>query len=264
MNDANPLQAIAAARLGDISVSLHALLRREHSKGGLIPWLRRAVTEALLLEQARALGLRVDDGELQHAADGFRRRNGLLSSTQMHAWFQEQELSADDFEAALESDLLARKLHSQVASPQRVNERFAAGQQDYDHLRLRWIVVAREDLAREIVTQVNEEGADFAALAAQHSLLASRKNGGAIGVVFRCQVEPQPIREALKDAKAGDVVGPVAAGDGFHLVLTEEISPGTLDAVTSALIGRQLFQEWLADKLAALPFSVPLVDALRS
>lgn len=262
MNDANPLEIVAAARLGDINISLHALLRREHVKGQLIPWLRRAATEALLLDHARSSGLRVEDAELQKAADLFRRRNRLLSAAETQAWLAERKISTDDFEASLESHLLLGKLRAQVASPERVTERFKARTADYDLIRLRRIVVAREDLAREIVTQVQEEGSDFAALAGQHSLHRSRKQDGAVGVVYRCQVEPPPVREASAAAKAGDLVGPVAAGEGFHLVLVEELSPGELNLATAALIAQQLFQEWLADKLAAAPFSAPLLDAL--
>lgn len=261
MNDATFLQSTPAARLGDINVSLHSLLRREHTKGELVPWLRRAATEALLLEHARSLGLRVEDSALQKAADHFRRRNRLLSAADTQAWLAERRISAEDFESTLENDLLFAKLRQHVAGPDRVAERFGARPAEYDRLQLRRIVVAREDLAREIVTQVFEEGADFAAQAAEHSQHPSRKDGGAVGVILRCQVEP-PLREALNDAKAGDIVGPVAAGEGFHLVLVEELTPARLDAPTAELIGQQLFQAWLADKLAAAPFSAPLLDFL--
>lgn len=251
---------IPAARLGETVLSLRDLLRREHLGGRLLPLLEQSAREAFLLEQARAMNLRVEDAELQDAADLFRRRRQLLTPAQTQNWLEQRRLSTDDFEAALERDLLLRKLRTNV-SQDRVGERFQAQPAAYDRLQLQRLVVAREDLARELLSQITEEGADFTELAQEHSQDRAGRNARRASVVFRCQLA-EPFRAALAEATAGAVIGPVAAADGFHLLLVEEVTPGQLDAATTAFVAQGAFNDWLKEGLAAATFSAPLLDLL--
>ena len=258
--DTNPLTAVPAAQLGETVLSLRDLLRREHRKGQLLSWLQRAATEAFLLDQARALGLHVEDAELQQTADLFRRQQQVLSADQTRAWLTERSLSADDFEAFLEDNLLLDKLKRHVIGDG-VAERFRSRPADFDQLRLQQMLLAREDLAREVHVQLTEEGADFGELAARHSLHPSRAAGGQVGPILRRQLTG-PVRQAVDSARVGVPVGPVATPEGFYLLVVEEVTAAQLDAATAAAIAQDLFGEWLAQRLAEAAFSAPLLDVL--
>jgi peptidyl-prolyl cis-trans isomerase C len=250
-----------AAQQGKTVLTLQDFLHREHQEGRLLPWLRRATRDAFLVDQARLLGLGVEDEELQRAVDFFRRSRDLTTADATHAWLKEQRLTQDDLEAAIERRLLITKLKLQVgraAAPQRFQDRM----RDYDRLRLRLILVPREDLARELLMQLTEEGADFGALAQSHSQHPSKSTGGQLGRPFRVQL-PSFLREALAEAIPGALVGPIVTAEGCYLVAVEEANPAAWDDATAAFIHQQLYQEWLAEQLAGAEFVPLLLDALQ-
>lgn len=249
-------QSRPAATLGEVTLSLHGLLTHLHRRARLRPLLQEAVVEQFLADHAARAGLTVAAEELQQAADDFRRRQGLTSAEATHAWLARERLSAQDLEDALERDLLIAKLRERLTA-ERVPDHFAAHKAGFDRARLRHVVLPRQDVARELATQVREEGRDFDELARQH-VPGYR---GATGWVRRRQLPP-PLADAVFAAAPGEVVGPVATGDGFHLALVEEVRPAELDADTAALVREELFRAWLSERLREAPLTFPLLDAL--
>src|SRR5262249_29928598 len=144
-----------AATLG--GVSAHDLLRWLHQRRRLLPLLREAAAEQFLLREVRAAGLTVFDAELQKAADRFRYRHGLTSAEQTRQWLAREGLTADDFEAGLERELLVEKLKHHLTEP-RVGDQFAANRSRYARTQLRQLVVASEGIARELLAQFTDEG----------------------------------------------------------------------------------------------------------
>ena len=97
------------ASLPGVSVSLGQLLRRLHRQGRLWPLAVKALSAQVVQQEARQAGLSVTADELQATADAFRRRAGLVTAADAHAWLARQGLSADDLEATLGELLLAGK-----------------------------------------------------------------------------------------------------------------------------------------------------------
>jgi peptidylprolyl isomerase len=246
--------------LGDISLSLGDWLVSLRRQGRLRPLLSAAVIEQLLVSRAEQAGLTVSTERLQQAADVFRRQQGLSSAARFQAWLAEQGRSLLDFEDSLERELRIDQLKDHLTRD-RITAHFAANQSAYAGAALRLILTSREDQARELLTQVREEGRDFAELAREHSLHPSRSQGGLLGLVRRRQLPPA-IAEAVFAARQGDFVGPLAAVEGFHLFLVESLAPAELNAPTRALIRQELFDAWLADTLRNVPLKVPLLDVL--
>jgi len=80
----------------------------------------------------------------------------------------------------------------------------------------RHILVASKEACEELKTQI-ETGADFAALARQHSLCPSGRQGGGLG-----QFGPgQMVKEfdtVVFSGEVGKVLGPVQTQFGYHLI----------------------------------------------
>ncbi len=77
----------------------------------------------------------------------------------------------------------------------------------------------------EAVKKQLAAGAAFDALAMVRSTdAATRFNGGDLGY-FTTDVMPEPYGEALKDAKAGDIVGPFKVDTGFAVLKVEDRRP---------------------------------------
>ena len=70
---------------------------------------RRASAEA-----ARKAGLRVRTGELQKAADSYRLQKGLFRASDTDEWLDANELTHQDFEEYIETNLLIRKLRKSL------------------------------------------------------------------------------------------------------------------------------------------------------
>jgi parvulin-like peptidyl-prolyl isomerase len=233
---------------GGLSLSLRDWLLSLKRRGRLLPLLRQGAVDHLVARRAAEAGLTVTDAELQAAADAFRRRHGLVSAADTGAWLARQGLTVDDFERSLEADLLAVKFRDHLTRDC-LPGHFAAHRDRYARARLRQIVVASEEVARELLSQITDEGRDFAELARAHSRHGpSRPAGGSLGLVPRFAV-PAAAAEAIFAARPGAVVGPVAGAEGFHLLLVEDLREPALDEPTAAVIRQELFDAWLRDQL---------------
>lgn len=80
----------------------------------------------------------------------------------------------------------------------------------------RHILVESEQTCTDLKTQI-EGGADFAALAAEHSQCPSGKEGGALGEFGPGQMVPE-FDKVVFSADVGSIEGPVRTDFGFHLI----------------------------------------------
>ena len=101
------------------------------------------------------------------------------------------------------------------------------------------MVTGRDDLARELASQVRDEGRDLEGVAREHGLPVTRRR------LFRRDL-PGPLAKALATAQPGELVGPVGTPEGFALVVVEERRPAELDAATRQALQDELFDAWLA------------------
>jgi hypothetical protein len=158
-----------------------------------------------------------------------------------------------DFEAGLEERLLAAKLkHHQTAA--RADECFAAHRTDFERLRVARVVTDRDDLARELASQIRDEGRDLEGVAREHGLPVAR------GRLFRRDL-PGPLAKALATAQPGELVGPVGAPEGFALLVIEECGPAEMDSATRQRIQDELFGGWLARRMQQATFEPGILRA---
>ena len=93
-----------------------------------------------------------------------------------------------------------------------------------DEIHARQIVVASAAEAEAIKKQL-ASGVAFESLAIEKSTdQATRFNGGALGY-FTTDVMPGAYEAALKDVKAGEIVGPVKVDNGFAVIKVEDRRP---------------------------------------
>jgi hypothetical protein len=147
----------------------------------------------------------------------------------------------DDFEAGLEESLLAAQFEQHLTGP-RVEEYFSARRAGLEQLRIGLVLVGRDDQARELASQVRDEGRDLEDVAREHGLPVAHHQ------TLRKDL-PAPLAEALAPAKPGELVGPVGTAEGFALVVVEERRPAALDRATRQRLQDDLFEGWLAGKL---------------
>ncbi|MBI4059869.1 MAG: peptidyl-prolyl cis-trans isomerase [Elusimicrobia bacterium] len=150
----------------------------------------------------------------------------------MRTRLSESGASLEALRAQLEHDVLRERL---VAKVKKVSVTDAEVRQFYEAnreklaqspaLRLRHLLVATENEARDFATALRA-GADFARLAASVSLdQASKARGGDLGFVSSGMTPPD-IEKAVFALKPGEVSAPVPSPSGFHIFKLEESRPG--------------------------------------
>jgi parvulin-like peptidyl-prolyl isomerase len=256
------LKAITAARLRGEPLSLHDVLLTARVKGQLLAPLRETVEDRLIAEQAARQGIVLSDDDLQREADAFRQANRLQKAEATHAWLADHHLTLLDLQSRLERQLLRRRLTERLVTQEQIERYFVENRQVFDRAVLSQLVVERQGVAEELLTQVREDGADFGALARRHSLhRESRPAGGYLGVVSRTTLTPA-VEAAVFGAAAGAVLGPFQTPLGWALVRVEELLPAVLDAAVTERIRGHLFQKWLDAQVKQVDVQWLLFDLL--
>jgi len=80
----------------------------------------------------------------------------------------------------------------------------------------RHILVASKEVCEDLKKQI-EAGADFAAIAREHSLCPSGKQGGALGEFGPGQMVKE-FDQVVFSGEVGKVLGPVKTQFGYHLI----------------------------------------------
>lgn len=78
------------------------------------------------------------------------------------------------------------------------------------------ILVSSQDLARELVKKA-KQGADFAALAREHSTCPSKSSGGDLGWFGPGQMVA-PFEKAVRSLGVGSISDPVQTQFGYHVI----------------------------------------------
>lgn len=128
--------------------------------------------------------------------------------------------------AALETlDRAWRDFVAEVVTPPDVAARIRAHQADWMRVDIRYAELPREDVAREALMSIREDGCDLEEAA------ESAGAGVVEGRYFLEDFEPS-VHDHLLAAQKGEVIGPLKFGDGFGLFLVvEKILPTADDPV---------------------------------
>lgn len=239
---------------------------KERSK---LEFIELAVEAAFIRQAAEHHGIEVSDEELQLAADNFRAAHDLYDVKALEKWLAERSLSFEDWESLIEGSVLRQKV-SEAITAGKVEQHFAENKLTYDTAEISRLVVADQDMARELLVQIADEDADFHSLARSYSVdAATRPAGGYAGKLERADMEAA-VESAIFGAHPGTVVGPFKLEDGWHLIKIESVHRAELDNALRETIKSKIFREWLDElwqrsdiKAPLLKVSAPANDAIE-
>lgn len=201
-------------------------------------------------KKAKELGITVSDEQLQQFADNFRSIRGLNTTDDMNKFLKSAGLTVDDFEAFCEDTILIELLKDHIVDEDRIGEYFINNRAEFDLVRVSSIVVKEENLANEIVMQVQEDGEDFHVLARKYSVDEStRYSGGYAGTISR-NLLPLEMAARVFNAAPGDLFGPFQRHGLFELILIEEVIKADMNnnEVKEAL-KEKIFSGWVSQFL---------------
>lgn len=150
-----------------------------------------------------------------------------------------EERIKSDLRKSIGLELLLEKKYATTVSDAEVRKYYDDNQRRFEapeevrasHILLRLerdateeVVKERKKEARQILRDARKDGADFAALAKEHSEGPTAKKGGDLGWFSRKQMVPEFSNAAFK-LEAGQVSEPVRSSHGLHIIKVFEKKP---------------------------------------
>lgn len=236
--------------------------RQLETEGGEMPprdaimeqTLERLIIESLQLQEAERRGIRVDDETLTAAVTEFAAQNGMdvdqfietVSAEGLsYRAFREQvrrQITID----RVQRDAVNRRVYIQ---PQDIDELLASpffAEHISDEYRLGHILLPVEpaadaaavrDQAKALVAKLRA-GADFQALAVEHSGASTALEGGDLGWRKANRI-PKLFTDIVQHMDIGDVADPVRNASGFHIVKLLDMR-GTSQQVANETLTRHI------------------------
>ena len=208
-----------------------------------------AVTEA---------GIKVEDEELQQAADQFRLMNKLDTAKDTHQWLETNQLSVNDFEKIVEFGVMSGKLMQHLFAA-KVEPYFYANQLNYASAVIYEIVLDDPDLAMELFYSIQEKEVTFYEVARQYITdVELQRKGGYLGKVTRQDLRPE-VSAAVFAARPPQLLKPVMTAKGVHVIFVEEIIKPELDEMLRLEILSEFLDDWLTEKREQLKIIAKLI-----
>ena len=202
----------------------------------------------------------VSDDELQERMNDFRIARELYKSSELDEWLDENELTIEDLENYLESDAQVIKLKAALDEDD-VRRYFFENRKEFEGARLSFIFANEKSVAEEILAQIEDDEAEFGAMAVAHSLDDNTKfSGGYDGWTMRSEMESNLEAALFGASEIGPdtILGPIEFGEMWVLVKVWEITLSSLDASTESTIRDNLFQEWLESAMGKAEIELSL------
>jgi parvulin-like peptidyl-prolyl isomerase len=234
-------------RIDDEVIGIEQFLRILKLNGQFESLIEQFVRERLTVRAAKKHGIRLSPQEVQERADQFRRVKGLHRATDTNRYLDAVGVSLEEFEAFITDSLYQEKMMEQVCSQRAINEYFKLHSPKFDSIEVSHIVLDTEGKAKEMISILRDEPEMFADMAREHSIAATREQGGVIGKVLRGSLKTD-IEAKVFSAAVGDLLGPFPSPDRsfFEIFAVNAKHPAQLDEETAAEIRRLLREEWLA------------------
>ena len=228
------------------------------------PFLNNLIEMKLQLQEARKMGLDVNDAEIEGAINEIKKKYGLTDETLMNS-LKAEGLTTEDYRQRLADQILVRKVvnfavrNNMVISDREIEKYYEDNKAKYDveeKLNIRQIFFALPEddsqkqavelKARNLVQRINK-GEDFAKLAREFSEDPSRKFGGDMGYISRGSLLKE-IEDVAVALKTGEVSRPFRGPAGLHIIkLEDRIEGGGIEKVRDE-IKETLFQKAFESK----------------
>ncbi|MEA5516745.1 peptidylprolyl isomerase, partial [Nodularia sp. UHCC 0506] len=210
--------------------------------------IEQIVSRKIIISTATDLGIKVEAEELQKAADNLRLISKLQNADYTWTWLQKHNLSLDDFEEAVFTNVISGKLAEHLFAD-KVESWFIDHQLDYAGAVIYEVILDDEDLAMELFYSLQAGEMSFPEVAHQYIQDKElRRCGGYRGIVNRKQLKAE-ISAAVFAAKPPQVLKPITTSKGLHLILVEELIQPELDDKVRYQIMFDLFGAWIKERV---------------
>jgi len=245
-------------------ISFQQALKSLRTSGKLSLFLEEIATQYLLEQEFQQRSdLEIQASVIEEAIATFQQQNGLTELQNFQSWLRNKGWDESIFREQITLSLKLEKFKVQLAQPQ-LSQYFIENKLLLDQVVLSRIVVASQDLAKELKIQIVEEGGSFERLAQTYSQSEDGAMNGMMGTVSRLQIQ-QTIAIDVYTAEVGEIIGPIACNDDcWCLIRVEKMLPATLDYAITQQLQDEIFQQWLSNKMQSLVIELCLSEPIHS
>jgi parvulin-like peptidyl-prolyl isomerase len=227
--------------------------------------LQQLINRRLVLTYLTDTGAAASPQDLTQALTRIRKQLEKQQQT-LAGYLDKAEMTEDELRHTLAWQLSWQRCLERQLTEANLQRFFEQHRRDFDGTTLRvaqilFPVTPRTDAdaLKKAVTQAEQVRAEigtgpltFAAAAQKYSAAPSGKNGGDLGPIARHEPMPEPFSQAAFALEKGQISAPVVTPFGVHLILCQEITPGTktwqdVRGDLERAVAQYLFQ-WMADR----------------
>jgi putative peptide maturation system protein len=229
------------------------------------PIARHLVDLCLIQETLQREPIALDEDELQHAMDAFRRARRLFTAEDTQRWLAEKGLTPEALEQLVGDQAALARLRARITAG-RVEEYFGVHREEFTTVTVLRLDFPDLERARAALGEARR-GTSFHTLAQRsiaQAVVTGQKPPRLDSTVLRkrdvASLELLPVMNggirsdpvaALFSAQAGDVLGPSLSKHGAALLQVLAVGPPALDRRTRQEIVQLLFDDWLAERRRA-------------
>ena len=209
------------------------------------------MSRKIIINAALKAGIKVENQELQKAANTIRLLQGLHRAEETFTWLEKHCLSVDKFEETAYLILISQKLISHLFS-EKVEPYFNQNKWDYVGVVMYEIMLDDPDLAMKLFSAIENKKISFYEVAHQYIQDQElRRRGGYRGVLYRQDLKPE-IAAAVFAARPPQMIKPIITSEGIYLIFVEEILQAELDCQLRSKILLRLFEEWVKQQVKSV------------
>ena len=201
----------------------------------MVAVLEALIEQALINQQAEALGITVTDAEVE--AEFQSMRASLSSDAAWEQWLAQNWLTEAELRQSLRDSLTTQRTQMAISG---------SGETMVATIHARHILVETLEEATAILERL-QAGEDFALLSAQFSQDPNtRNNGGDLGWFTRNDLTVPELADFALQLQPGTPGGPFQTILGFHIVETLEVGQRPVTSEELAGVSNEQFNAWLA------------------
>ncbi|MEJ6486764.1 peptidylprolyl isomerase [Nostoc punctiforme UO1] len=219
--------------------------------------IEQIITRKIIYNAASEAGIKIETEEIQKAADQMRLMNKLFNAEDTWKWLEKYNLSLDEFEEIVYTNLLSGKLAAHFCVD-KVEGYFYEHQLDYVGVAIYEVMLDDEDLIWELFYAIKAGETSFFDVAHKyiHDVELQRRCGY-LGVVRRQDLNAE-VSAAVFAAKPPQLLQPIVTAKGVHLIFIEEIIQPQLDGKVYQEIVANLYYQWLKVQTNKAEFNIQL------
>ena len=246
--------------IGDENISLPQALGYLRASGDLQKFIMRILRQHVIAKEVAGENeIEVEPSQVEQALVNFRLQNQLVNPEAFDKWLTSQGTNYVEFRKQVTGGLKIELLKQQITNS-KVEEVFNQNKASFEQVILSRIVVNELEKAEELKRQLDAKEVEFEKLAKEESTTSDRVFNGMMGAMTMGQL-PETIRELLKDAEPGEIIGPVQNQEKYSIMRLEERIPATLSGQLKQNLDEQIFEQWWQAKLQDMPVKLHLNPA---